>query len=150
ATFCHGELAEAGEVHLASPLEDIGDGVKDRIDGLARLLLVSDSRIACEHVEKLSLGHVFLLAIGVRGEPNNDSCGENCRLRHGFTIRSRPQVAASSDRGQERPHYTTARGHEPLAHDGATWWPLSAADRHLRHQHRCGPDGPSEGNPAAL
>src|SRR5690242_18104726 len=31
----HRELAEAREVHLASALENAGDGVQDRIDGLA-------------------------------------------------------------------------------------------------------------------
>src|SRR5206468_5129378 len=58
AALGHGELAEAGEVHLAPALEDAGDRVQDRIDGLARLLLVADSAVAREHVEELSLGHV--------------------------------------------------------------------------------------------
>src|SRR5919201_2588289 len=70
AALGHCELAEAGEVHVASVLEDVGDRVEHRIDGLARLLLVSDPAVAREHVEELSLGHVSS-SVRVRAEPNS-------------------------------------------------------------------------------
>ena len=44
---------------FAVAMKDIGDRVEHRVDGLARLLLVSDSAVAREHVEELSLRHVF-------------------------------------------------------------------------------------------
>ena len=74
ATLGDSELAEAGEVHVASALEDVGDGIQDRVDRLPGLLLVSDPRVAREHVEKFSLCHVYLLLkVGVRAEPNSGS-----------------------------------------------------------------------------
>src|SRR5919197_2984020 len=98
------ELAEAGEVDVASVLEDVGDRVEHRIDGLARLLLVSDPAVAREHVEELSLGHVSS-SVRVRAEPNSASRRLGASDRH-LCDEDRGAVdrAAEGNPARLRPH----------------------------------------------
>src|SRR4029079_11218498 len=85
------ELAEAGEVDVSTPLQDLFDGLEHCVDGLVGLTL-PQTRAVSHLVHELGLRHDLLLAGGIR-------IGRN------VTTHADDRSAFSASRAEKGAHY---------------------------------------------
>src|ERR1700759_1488066 len=83
------EFAEAGEADLVAGRQRAGDRVKDGVDGVTRRFFAAQTIVACQLVQKLSLGHVEIPPRGLKSR-------RNLTMPVGGKPRGEPKEALSS------------------------------------------------------
>src|ERR1700759_3104382 len=83
------EFAEAGEADLVARRQCAGDRVEDGVDGVACRFFAPQTVVACQLVQKLSLGHVEIPPRGLK-------MSRNLTTRSGGKPHPEPKVALSS------------------------------------------------------